>query len=150
MKSKTKKNSLSVFFKLLIIIVICILIYLISNKYFQKEKFKNSTEVIETISMESDSDSNTDNYILSKDIIFREKQIKEWETLAINFYETNYGYKPTYAECYYNENGNLIINLYDIFNDHRSSCEWYEIDKNTGVTTNMFLEEVNLTTTSIK
>lgn len=137
------------FVVIIIIIILAILIYLTFTNLKKNSNFENSPDAIETISTENIPNSDINNYILSQDTIFREKTIQEWETLAFNFYERNYQYRPSHAESYYNENNNLIINLYDVFNDHRSSCEWYEINKDTGITTNILLEEIDLVNENI-
>ena len=69
---------------------------------------------------------------------------KELEQMALDYYEAKTGYRPGNVESEVNKDGTVSIHLYDDFEDHISTSDWYSVDPKTGVGTNVRDEKIDL------
>lgn len=60
--------------------------------------------------------------------------------MALQYYVNKTGYTPGHV----NIDTNGVIHLYDIVGNHTATCDWYSVDRNTGIGTNMLNEPIDL------
>lgn len=60
--------------------------------------------------------------------------------MALQYYVDKTGYTPGHV----NIDTNGVIHLYDIVGNHTATCDWYYVDRNTGIGTNMLNEPIDL------
>lgn len=80
-------------------------------------------------------------------MVYTGYSLEELEEKALKYYEEKTGYKPGCVAASPDENDEDMVNiqLYDSFEDHNSTCDWYAIDKYSGKGTNVLGEEIDLT-----
>ena len=66
--------------------------------------------------------------------------------MARDYLRSENGSEPQYTNAYITESGLIAIHLYDIVDDHTSTCQWYTVDRFTAQGTDFFDEPVDLTT----
>ena len=69
---------------------------------------------------------------------------KELEKMALDYYESQTGYRPTLSGSQVNDDGTILIQLYDNMGDHNSTSAWYTVDPKTGVGTDLLDNKVDL------
>lgn len=63
---------------------------------------------------------------------------------ALAYYEQKNSYRPSAAAAMSNADGTIAIQLYDNLSDHNTTCDWYTVDRYTGIGTNIMQEEIDL------
>ena len=78
--------------------------------------------------------------------VFKGYDLPALESMAYNYYEAKYNYAPGNVVANYDENDSEIvhIHLYDSFEDHDTTIDWYTVNKYTGEGTNVLGEKINL------
>lgn len=66
---------------------------------------------------------------------------------ALSVYEQKNGFRPEEARIWYNYDEMISIQIMDKVDDHEFTCDWYTIDRFTGVGTNLLGERINLSDT---
>lgn len=69
---------------------------------------------------------------------------KELEKMALDYYEKQTGYRPSYVASDVNQDGTVSIQLYDNMGDHNSTSAWYTVDPKTAVGTDILENRVDL------
>lgn len=69
---------------------------------------------------------------------------QELAQMALDYYEAKTGYRPGKVATEKNEEGKIVIQLYDSFEDHNSTSDWYTIDPKTAKGTNVLEEDIDL------
>lgn len=87
-----------------------------------------------------DDSKNDDN----KSIDSKEYTEQELAQMALDYYEAKTGYRPGKVATEKNEEGKIVIQLYDSFEDHNSTSDWYTIDPKTAKGTNVLEEDIDL------
>ena len=64
--------------------------------------------------------------------------------LALDYYEKQNGYRPSDAIAIVQNDGSILIQLYDNMGDHNSTSAWYTVDKYTASGTDLTGNPVNL------
>lgn len=54
------------------------------------------------------------------------------------------GYTPEYIVIDSEEGNMVLIHLYDMVEDHTATCDWYEVDRNTGMGTDILGNMIDL------
>ncbi len=75
---------------------------------------------------------------------FMDMSVEDWERLALDFYENSTGHRPNSVASAVDENGNLAIQLYDSLEDHNSTCDYYTVDRTTGIAMDIMGNEIDL------
>ena len=63
-----------------------------------------------------------------------EYQTGDWFTsdelckIALDYYENMYGYRPSMSAYEEQEDGTVVLQLYDLVRDHTSTSAWYQVD----------------------
>lgn len=60
--------------------------------------------------------------------------------MALQYYVNKTGYTPGHVDI----GTNGVIHLYDVVTNHTATCDWYYVDRNTGIGTNMLNEPIDL------
>lgn len=87
-----------------------------------------------------DDSKNDDN----KSTDSKEYTEQELAQMALDYYEAKTGYRPGKVATEKNEEGKIVIQLYDSFEDHNSTSDWYTIDPKTAKGTNVLEEDIDL------
>ena len=87
-----------------------------------------------------DDSKNDDN----KSTDSKEYTEQELAQMALDYYEAKTGYRPGKVATEKNEEGKIVIQLYDSFEDHNSTSDWYTIDSKTAKGTNVLEEDIDL------
>ena len=80
----------------------------------------------------------------SKSTDSKEYTEQELAQMALDYYEAKTGYRPGKVATEKNEEGKIVIQLYDSFEDHNSTSDWYTIDTKTAKGTNVLEEDIDL------
>lgn len=80
----------------------------------------------------------------SKSTDSKEYTEQELAQMALDYYEAKTGYRPGKVATEKNEEGKIVIQLYDSFEDHNSTSDWYTIDPKTAKGTNVLEEDIDL------
>lgn len=65
--------------------------------------------------------------------------------MALRYYAAMHDYTPSKAAAETQEDGSVLIQLYDDLEDHNSTSDWYTVNRFTAEGTNLQGEEINLT-----
>lgn len=60
--------------------------------------------------------------------------------MALQYYVNKTGYTPGHVDI----GTNGVIHLYDVVTNHTATCDWYYVDRDTGIGTNMLNEPIDL------
>ena len=74
-----------------------------------------------------------------------EYSVEELEEMALDYYEINYGERPPLVSSILDDSGMVVIQLYSFNNDHNSTRDYYTIDPESGVGTNVMGKVIDLT-----
>lgn len=85
--------------------------------------------------------TNTTSTQNSKQEAFTTEQL---EKMALDYYEAKTGYRPTGVASQANDDGTISIQLYDNMGDHNSTSDWYTVDKETAVGTDIMGNKIDL------
>lgn len=98
---------------------------------------------IPTTSSKTDtaSSQNTVNTQNSKQGPFTNEQLKN---MALDYYEAKTGYRPNSVALQVNADDSISIQLYDNMGDHNSTSDWYTVDKDTAVGTDIMGNKIDL------
>lgn len=66
---------------------------------------------------------------------------------AMDVYEQKNGFRPAEAATWFNFDGMISIQLVDNADGHEFICDWYTVDRFTGIGTNLMGEQINLSDT---
>ncbi|MCR5146320.1 MAG: hypothetical protein K6B70_03105 [Clostridia bacterium] len=77
----------------------------------------------------------------SKQGTFTNDQLK---TMALDYYEAKTGYRPNSVALQVNADDSISIQLYDNMGDHNSTSDWYTVDKDTVVGTDIMGNKIDL------
>lgn len=80
----------------------------------------------------------------SKSTDSKEYTEQELAQMALDYYEAKTGYRPGKVATEKNEEGKIVIQLYDSFENHNSTSDWYTIDPKTAKGTNVLEEDIDL------
>ena len=64
--------------------------------------------------------------------------------LALDYYQAKNNYRPAMADALINLDETIAIHLYDVQDDHISTCDWYTVDRYTAQGYNVLEEPVAL------
>ncbi|MBR3673443.1 MAG: hypothetical protein IKN65_04000 [Clostridia bacterium] len=138
-KNEVKKTGKGKTIALMIIILILVLVLgVLAGVMF----FGKGDTIINRI-QENNSNNSTDNTV-DKDTNKEGYSNEELEKMALDYYEAKTGYRPGSVASKTNEDGTVSIQLYDDFEDHISTSDWYSVDSKTAVGTNDMGEKIDL------
>ncbi len=69
---------------------------------------------------------------------------EELEQKALDYYEKLNNYRPSHVASLRQEDDTLVIQLFDSNESHNSTSDWYTVDMNTGVGTDVLGNEINI------
>lgn len=151
--SKNKKQSSNKIFTVIIIILILIIGVLVGllvsgngNTIIDKLQGKqvNQTEDKKEVKVEDEKTKDEKN-----DSNNNEKKTKgytqsELEKMALDYYEALNSYRPSSVASVINDDGTVSIQLYDNMGDHNSTCDWYTVNPETAVGTDVLENKIDL------
>lgn len=85
--------------------------------------------------------TNTTSTQSSKQDSFTTEQLKN---MALDYYEAKTGYRPNSVSLRVNADDSISIQLYDNMGDHNSTSDWYTVDKETAVGTDIMGNKIDL------
>ena len=112
-----------------IIIILLVIIVVLSTIIYHQSSNNTDTNNNNTMDFNNSNANNSVNNILDSFGVTNESynnlSFEEWEKLAKDFWRNNYGQDNIKATCYYDEDGNFVINISD---EHEALAE-YEVDE---------------------
>ena len=99
-----------------------------------------------------ENDSHTEELVYRGNISFDDFSFytnKELEDMAREYYKqhSDSGYEPEFCDVSQSDsNTDIVIHLYDIFDDHSATVAWYYVDRFTGKGKDLMDKEVDLST----
>lgn len=111
-----------------------------SNKVNSNKVNSNNVNSNNVYDNKNDDSKNDDN----KSTDSKEYTEQELAQMALDYYEAKTGYRPGKVATEKNEEGKIVIQLYDSFEDHNSTSDWYTIDPKTAKGTNVLEEDIDL------
>lgn len=69
---------------------------------------------------------------------------EQLEQMALDYYEAKTGYRPSCVASQENEDGTISIQLYDSFDGHNSTSDWYTVNKKTAIGTDILGNKIEL------
>ena len=111
-----------------------------SNKVNSNKVNSNKVNSNNVYDNKNDDSKNDD----SKSTDSKEYTEQELAQMALDYYEAKTGYRPGKVATEKNEEGKIVIQLYDSFEDHNSTSDWYTIDPKTAKGTNVLEENIDL------
>lgn len=106
-----------------------------SNKVNTNNVYDNKIDDNKIDDSKNDDNKSTDS---------KEYTEQELAQMALDYYEAKTGYRPGKVATEKNEEGKIVIQLYDSFEDHNSTSDWYTIDPKTAKGTNVLEEDIDL------
>ncbi len=111
-----------------------------NNKVDSNKVNSNKVNSNNVYDNKNDDSKNDDN----KSTDSKEYTEQELAQMALDYYEAKTGYRPGKVATEKNEEGKIVIQLYDSFEDHNSTSDWYTIDPKTAKGTNVLEEDIDL------
>ncbi len=140
-KNNEQKNLISVIIGVLIISIITIIFSVNSsnaNNDFAVNSQECNAENLQENKIESDNNKTQESKTE------KEYTQEELEQMALDYYEKQTGYRPNSVASEKQQDGLVIIQLYDNLENHNSTADWYTIDPKTAKGTDILENEIDL------
>lgn len=135
-KNNEQKKLVSVIIGVLIISIITI-IFSVNSSNANNDSAVNSQEC----NAENLENNNTKT---QENKIEKEYTQEELEQMSLDYYEKQTGYRPNSVASEKQQDGLVIIQLYDNLETHNSTTDWYTIDPKTAKGTDILENEIDL------
>ena len=106
------------------------------------ETAETSEKTTEKTSSESSEETKKTSAVSSN--VSSEVDPTEFGYRAQVYYGTRHNRLPEFIDCADEDDGSVTIHLYDIFDGHTATYDWYYIDKKTGKGTNLIGDDIDL------
>lgn len=80
----------------------------------------------------------------SEDSASRSYTDEELCDMAAVYYEAKFSHRPQFVDIEILDGNQVVLHLYDYVVDHTATCDWYTVDRQTGVGSNLLGEKIDL------